>query len=155
MWAMLVPFSSLLLLPLWQGLQVRRGLLDSWTLMDGLGWVYALLCRAGGFLLLLSSRLHFWAPFHSDFVPTFFFLRGDVVSLLPRAESQGYPLLGSTLAHCSYPPSWLSVSPDFPQELFAGVPVSCASALPVVPCGCSGPSAEEALLFAVVQSTPR
>lgn len=36
------------------------------------------------------------------------------------------------------------------RKLFKRVPVSCASALPAV----SGPSAEEALLFAVVQSTP-
>lgn len=120
-------------LPLWQ---VRMGLLESCNLMDGLGRVYALLYRAGGFLLFLSSKLHFWAPFHSDFIATFFFTRCDVGSLLPRAGLGGSPrVIPSWAAH------W-PIAPIFPpgfqlllislRKLFQRVPVCCASASSVL-----------------------
>lgn len=147
-------------LPLWQGLQVRMDLLEPWSLMDGLGWFMLLSVEQDAFSspLFLSSRLHFWAHFHSDFVATFFFPSCDIGSLLPRAGLSDSPRVI---------PSWAAHRPVVPtcplgfqfllislRKLLKRVPVSCTSALPVVSCSCSGPSAEEALLF-VVQSTPR
>lgn len=103
-----------------------------------------------------------------------FFLQGCfsghlfTVILLQHFSLQGEMLAPACLGQGSVAGLWAAhwpIAPTFPlgfqfllisfRKLFKCVPVSRASALPVLSCSWSGPSAEEALLFAMVQSTPR
>lgn len=122
MWATLVPFSSLLSCPSGRSGWAFWSPATSWIGLAGFMLFSVEQEAFSSFSLQSCISGHLFTVILSPH----FSLQG--VMLGPSCPGQGlvavpgYPLLGSTLAHCSHLPSWLSASPDFPQETLLTCP---------------------------------